>query len=461
VTTTQPEQPIAAPVRERGYTRDQGLDGWGFGSRVKTPEMNWPQCLEIFEDMGETEGQITSALEAIVTPIMATGKRLDPRGCRDEVVEHIANDLGVQIMGAEEAPTDEDLADPDYDPAVGRPPGPQRSRRRGRFSLTEHLEVAIPDHLQYGHAVFEQVYFPPGEDGKYHLRKLGFRPPRTIALWDIAPDGGLRAIEQWAPGYLSPGPGIYAYGPRGIRLPVTRLVVYVNGKRGSHWIGRSVFRPAYKHYILKDRLIRRYDTITERNGMGIPTYTAAGTSPAEVLAGQDIADSTRMGDDSGISLPHGATMELLGVKGQIVDVLAGIKYHDEMMARSMLANILNLGQNRGTGSWALGSTLQDVLSLKVQAINARARDTFNDHVIEDIVQLNYGPDEPAPRLVFDEIGSKTSALVQALATLVQNGVLKADEDLETFIRTTLDLPPRGGAQLAPAAPPAPAPEEDE
>jgi hypothetical protein len=450
MTQTQPEQPIAAPVRERGYNRQDGGELWGFGNRVKTPEMNWPQCLEIFEDMGDQDGQIGSSLEAIITPILATGKRLDPRGCRDEVVEHIANDLGVQIMGAEEAPTDEDLADPDYQPG-----SPARSRRRGRFSLTEHLEIAVPDHLQYGHAVFEQVYFPPDEQGKYHLRKLGFRPPRSIAQWHIAGDGGLQAVTQWAPGHLSPGPGIYAIGPTGVRLPVTRLVVYVNGKRGGHWIGKSVFRGAYKHWVLKDRLMRRYDIMTERNGMGIPVYTAAGTGPDEIAAGQDIADSTRMGDDSGISLPKGAEMELMGTTGTVPDLLQGIKYHDEMMARAMLANILNLGQNRGTGSWALGATLQDVLSLKIQAINARVRDTFNDHVIEDIVQLNYGPDEPAPKLVVDEIGSKTDALVQAIATLVDNGVLKPDEDLETFIRTTLNLPPRGGAPIA-----APAPQED-
>lgn len=446
------EQQIASPVRERGYTRQDAGDFGSYvsGHNVKTPEMNWPLCLEVFEDMADQDGQVGSSLDAIVTPILATGKRLDPRGCRDEVVEHIANDLGVQIMGAEEP--DDDPENPEQFTA--------RTRRRGRFNLDEHFAIAVPDKLQYGHAVFEQVYFPPDEQGIYHLRKLGFRPPRTIALWDIAPDGGLRAIEQWAPGHLSPGYGSFITGPRGVRLPVTRLVVYVNNKRGGNWPGKSVLRTSYKYWVLKDRLHRRYDIMTERNGMGIPVYTAAGTSPAEVAAGQDIADSTRMGDDSGISLPRGAEMELMGTTGQIPDLLLGMKYYDELIARSMLANILNLGQNRGTGSWALGTTLQDVLSLRTQAIAGETRDTFNNHVIEDDVQLNYGEDEPAPKLVFDEIGSKNDAVVAAIATLVQQGVLKADEDLETFVRTTLGLPQRGGALNTPAAPaPAPTPED--
>lgn len=433
---TETQQP-APPVRERGYYRQSAGDFWGSLQDEKTPELRWPQCLEVYEDMVDQDGQVGSTLDALTTPILATGKRLHPNGARDEVVERIADDLGVQIAGAEEPDTDED--------------GRSSSRRRGRFSLNEHFEIAVPDKLQFGHAVFEQVYLPPDDQGYYHLRKLGFRPPRTIAQWNIARDGGLTSIQQWAPGHISPGVGgIFALGPTGVTLPVSRLVVYVNRKRGGSWIGRSVLRAAYKNWLLKDRLLRRYDQITERNGMGLPTYTAAGTSPAEVAAGQEITEAARAGDTSGISLPNGATFALEGVKGTIVDVLAGIKYHDEQIARSMLANVLNLGQNRGTGSWALGTTLQDVLSLRIQAISADTRDTFNTHVIEDMVELNFGPDEPAPRLVFDEIGSKNDAIVAAIATLVDNGVLKPDEDLETFIRTTLGLPPAGGEQRQPA-----------
>ena len=69
-----------------------------------------------------------------------------------------------------------------------------------------------------------------------------------------------------------------------------------------------------------------------------------------------------------------------------------------MIARSMLANVLNLGQARGTGSWALGTTLNDVLSLEIESIAENVRDTATRHIIEDLVEANYGPDEPAPRL---------------------------------------------------------------
>lgn len=436
MTQTATESTTAPPVRERGYANQDAGDWWGQVMTEKTPELRWPMCLEVFEDMNDQDGQVGSTFDAIVTPILAAKRRLDPNGARDEVVEHVANDLDIPIVGAS---SDDDDEDPE------RPR--QNLRRRGRFSLREHHAVAVPDVLQYGHAVFEQVYFPPNDAGLLHLRKLGYRPPRTIAAWNIARDGGLNSVSQYAPGYLSPGMGVWSIGPTGVTLPVNRLVVYVNGRKGSRWIGHSIFRRAYKNWLLKDRLLRRYDQVTDRNGMGIPVYKSATREAAEVAAGLEIAEALRSGDDSGLSLPEGAEMELMGVKGTLIDILQGIKYHDEQIARSMLANVLNLGQNRGTGSWSLGTTLQDVLTLSIEAYTTNVTDVDNKHIVEDLVEVNWGPDEVAPRIVVDEIGSRNDAILNAVTQLVNAGVLGADEDLETFIRTTLGLPPRRGPLL--------------
>jgi hypothetical protein len=420
--------PTGAPVRERGYANPNPGQWWADLQHERTPELRWPQCLEVYEAMVDQDGMVDSTLSALVTPILRAGWRIDGTGCRPEVTAHVAGDLGLPIVGqGTEAP---------------------RGRTRGRFSWTEHLAIAVPDHLQFGHAPFEQVYHPPGPDGLYHLRKLGYRPPRSIAAWNIARDGGLISIQQHPPGYASPGVGGWvSYAPgnsAGNTLPVSRLVVYVHRKKGSNWTGRPVLRPAYKNWLLKDRFLRLLAQVAERNGMGLPVYTAPDNTQGQIDAGEEIAAAARAGDDSGISLPHDAKFTLQGVTGTLPDLLANIRYQDEQIARSMLANVLNLGQARGTGSWALGVTLNDVLSLAIDAIAENIRDTGTSHIVEDIVDLNYGPDEPAPRLVYDEIGSKTDGIIGAVAQLVTAGVLKPDEDLETFIRTTIGLPPRGG-----------------
>lgn len=415
------------PVRERGYSNPNPGQFWDDLQNERTPEMRWPTNLAVYEDMDDTDGQVGSVLSAIVTPILRANWRVDGTGCRPEVTAHVASDLGL--------------------PIVGEGPTVQPARTRGRFSWTEHLQIAVPDHLQFGHAVFEQVYHPPAADGLMHLRKLGFRPPRSIAAWNVARDGGLISVQQFAP-TATAGSATHGTGGAGVTLPVSRLVVYVHRKKGSNWTGRSVLRPAYKNWLLKDRFLRLQALVAERNGMGLPVYTAQNDHPDNIAAGEEIAANARAGDDAGISLANGAKFELKGVTGQIPDLLSAIKYHDEQIARSMLANVLNLGQNRGTGSWALGTTLNDVLSMAIDAIAEGIRDTANRHVVEDLVDLNWGTSEPAPRLVFDEIGSKSAEIVGAIASLVQAGVLHADEDLETFIRTTLGLP----AYTGPAVP---------
>ncbi|WP_343091546.1 phage portal protein family protein, partial [Clostridioides difficile] len=59
-----------------------------------------------------------------------------------------------------------------------------------------------------------------------------------------------------------------------------------------------------------------------------------------------------------------------------------------------------------TGSWALGTTFADFFVGSLQAVAMHIADVTQQHVIDDLVDLNWGEDEPAPQLVFDEIGAK-------------------------------------------------------
>jgi hypothetical protein len=81
-------------------------------------------------------------------------------------------------------------------------------------------------------------------------------------------------------------------------------------------------------------------------------------------------------------------------------------------------------------------------------------DVTTQHVIEDLVDLNFGEDEPAPRLVFDEIGSQQAATAQALKLLVDAGVIHPDQILEETSRQQYGLPP---ADPSTATPPPAAP----
>lgn len=440
--------PVPVPVRELGYTNPRPAGGatwWDLMEDEATPELQWPANLEVFDRMESTDAQVGSVLRAVSSPITRTPWRIDGKGCRDEVVQHVAEDLGLPIVGQ-----GNDV------PAI---------RTRGRFSWAQHLTEAL-DAQKYGHQVFEQVY-RIDDRGLAHLRKLGIRRGRSIVRWNTARDGGLVSVEQMPPANAANGV-VYSGSTNGnIVLPVRRLVVYSHDRRGGHWIGRSLLRSVYRNWILKDRLLRVQTQSIERNGMGIPIYTGA-EGEADLSTGRALAAQIRAGDNAGAAIPHKAELELMGVTGAIADASKPITYHDEQIARAVLAQFLTLGGSSSpSSSYALAGVGFDFFTLALQATAEWVRDTATQHIIEDLVDLNWGENEPAPRLVFDEIGSRADAVVQAVAFLVQSGVLRADESLEEFVRTTLGLPSYEGdqpfGQPAPAAPAAPAanPTEDD
>lgn len=413
-----PAPPI--PVRERGYARQATNSWWGLGWSdldEETPELRWPLSVQVYDRMRRQDAQVSSVLRAVTSPILRTKWRIDGSGCRPEVTAHVAADLSLPIVGSGNEV-----------PAI---------RTRDRFSFTDHLKLALLV-LPFGHMFFEQVY-RFDDEGWVHLRKLGPRMPRTIAAVNVARDGGLISIEQY--GYGDTGAGSTS------TIPITRLVAYVLDKEGGNWLGHSLLRPAYKNWLIKDRLLRTQAQTIDRNGMGIPVYTGA-PNEADLTAGKDIATEVRSGDNSGAAIPNEAKLELKGVTGTLPDADVPIRYHDEQIARAVLAHFLNLGTQ--TGSWALGSTFADFFTLSLQAVADEIRSTASQHIIEDLVDINWGPAEPAPRLVFDEIGSRRDATAEALKILIDAGVLQADEDIEQFVRTSYGLPTRQTSQEATA-----------
>ncbi|MFI5542087.1 DUF935 family protein [Nocardia sp. NPDC051900] len=225
----------------------------------------------------------------------------------------------------------------------------------------------------------------------------------------------------------------------GVRIPAKRIVPYVWEREGGDWLGKSVLRSAYKNWLLKDRMLRVQAQTIERNGMGIPVYYAGPMDKQDDLdKGQQMANDYRAGDSSGAALPNGAKLRLQGVEGALPDADPVIRYHDEQMARAVLAHFLNLGTQ--TGSWALGSTFADFFVMSLQTEAQLVADTGSAYIVEPLVDINFGPDEPAPRIVFDEIGSRHDATADAMALLLNAGAVIPDRRLEQALRDMYGLP---------------------
>lgn len=378
-------------------------------------ELRFPHSARVFAKMGREDAQVTSVLRAVTLPIRRATWFVEPNGAPDDIVAAVCEDLRLR--------------------AKGEDPNKPFAPRTGRVSWEKHLEQALKA-MQFGHMFFEQVY-EPGADGREHLVKLAPRWPGTIDAINVDDDGGLMSIRQTAAAGARRGDDVR-------EIPVDRLVAYVFDDEGSQWTGKSVLRPAYKHWKLRDSLLRLELSTLDRNGMGVPVYTGSEVArdPDKDLAdGQGIVEGFRAGEHAGASIPAGSKLQLLGTSGQLVSPREAINYHDSMIAKSVLAHFLNL-EGKG-GSYALAETQSDLFIQSLQTTAEWLADIATQHVVEDLVRVAF-PDHTGlvPRVTFDPIASKKEISAADLAGLKNAGLILGDKDLEEDLRRRYTLPPK-------------------
>lgn len=405
------------PVGEKGSVDPQsgGLLAWSqfVDDREYVPELQYPASVRTYDRM-LTDTQLKGLMWGSTMPIRRFRWELDPNGARPEVVDALANDLALPIIGSDPRPA---------------------LRRKGRFSHDTHLQAALRA-LSFGHYFFEQV----GEvrdDGLWHLKKLAPRPPRTIEQIDTERDGGLKSVKQ-------------ALGMKSVEIPVSRLVAYIWDMEGGQWSGTSMLRSCFRNWLIKDRLMRVDAIAHERSGAGMPVATAPPGATGEQLTQlAEMAREFRVTEEGGGAVPHGTDFKLLGVTGSTSDPVASMRFHNEEMSRAFLMMFMQLGSTE-TGSRALGSEFIQFFSYAQEGIADWYRDVTNEHVIEDWVDWNYGPDEQQPLLVYkrNEIEELSAA---DLKMLIDSGALQVDEELEAGIRQRYKLPEK--AEASPQSPP--------
>lgn len=384
------------------------------------PELQWPESIRVYDRM-MTDAQVASLLRSVSLPLQRRRWVLDPNGADASSVTTLADDLGLPVRGsAEEQP---------------------RRRRRNRFNFSNHLPLALGA-LGYGYYYFEQVG-EIGDDGLWHLRKLAPRPPRTIGEIKVAKDGSLEHIKQ-------------ALGFRPPPIPVDRLVCYVWGFEAGNWTGKPMIRPLYKNWIIKDRLLRVDAIKHERSGMGIPIAEAPpGSSAEEVAELSAMMQSMKVTETGGGAVPAGSKPMLMGTTGQVPDTIASVRFHNEEMSSAFLAMFKDLGQT-SYGSRALGETMADFFSLGLDAIADWICDVFNEHVIEDWYDWNFGEDSQ-PALLVHERDEDPDLDAQDLKALIESGAIQVDNEIEDEVRRRADFPERSSPRTSPAPPPAVAP----
>jgi hypothetical protein len=269
------------------------------------------------------------------------------------------------------------------------------------------------------------------------IRKIAPRLQRTIYKWNLGDDGGLQSITQWA--FRQDGQF------KEVHIPVEKLLVFTNDKEGANWTGRSVLRPAYKHWFIKDQLYRIDAIAAERHGVGIPVMEMAEdkSDATNMSRAEEIVYSVRAHERGGVVTPFGYKFSIAGMgQGRAMDLLPIIQHHDRMIAVSVLAPQLALGENPA-GSFAMSKDQSGFFMLAERAVASQIADVHNRYLIPKWVNFNYAGVTKYPTLSFGAIETRdVDSLINALVPAVNANLVTADDRLEAWIRDTAGLPDR-------------------
>jgi hypothetical protein len=393
-----------APRTLAGYASDVGLYGSLMQDALESvPALAWPESVRTYHAM-RFDPRLTATVNAYMLPLRSACYAVDPAGCRDEVVQLIADDLGISILGADNKP------------------GP--ARRRG-VNFREYLRVALLS-LIYGHMPFAiggEVRASAGGPMRWRLNELSERMPSTITQILTDKAGRLTGIQQFGD-----DPAI----------PVDSLVWTAHEREGANWQGRSMLRPAYGAWLIKHEMWRVMATANRRFGAGTPIVEAPpGATDAQIKDAARLAQSMRVGDQGGAGLPNGYTAKLMGIVGGVPDTLGFVRYLDQQMAEMALAGVLSLDASPN-GSRALGETLIGLLEMSWAAVATEITTPLTSLAIR-MVDWNWGEDEPAPNIVATDI-ARPEVTTESIVALVGAGAITPDPTLEGWLRERMDMP---------------------
>lgn len=398
------------PTRLAGYVADDYLYYGVLGDVLeRVPDLTWPLSVSQYSEM-RRDMQLAAVLKAYTLPIRRATWTLDPAGCRPEVVQLVADDLGLPVVGQD---------------------SPGAARVRG-VAWREHLRSALMC-LVYGHAGFEML--ADTSSGQARLVKVSERLQHTISRIFTDRDGEFLGITQdLTQASASDVPAIGA----------DRMVWYAHEREGAAWQGTSLLRPAYAPWLLKREMMRVHATSNRRFGMGVPVARAlpgATPTPQQHAAAAELAQQARVGDSGGGAMPPGYVLELIGLTGSVPDTLGFMRWLDQQMSRMALTGFLDLGETPN-GSRALGDSFVDLFLLALQTVADDIADTATRQIAARLVEWNWGPGEPVPQITVADVGSTREITAESLQLLLASGALTADPDLEAYVRREWKLPVR-------------------
>ena len=372
---------------------------WTLDTDEYLPDLQYNEDISIYNKMGRSDGQVKAILLMMSLPIRATQWFVTPKDSSAKSKE-IATFVEECLFGG-------------Y--GIG---------------LQTGFDAFIRDvttMFQYGHSIFEKVFYI--NNGKIKWKKFAVRPQSTI--YDIFYDrvGDCEGIEQY----------LVKQNWETIYIPIEKLLFFSHDMQQGNMRGTSVLRAAYKHWKIKDFLYKITNVGVERNAVGTPVLTLPeGYTEDDKDLADEIVTTLRSSEFGGVRMPDGFILDMFEGKRTLVDVQPYIDHQDELIARSILAQFMNLGSaGSGSGSFALSSDQSQMFLMMLDSAAKNIANIMNTHAIPELVNYNYASDL-YPELSFKPMNN--TKLINTLKTLIDGKLVLPDDDLEDYLREMLDLP---------------------
>jgi phage gp29-like protein len=402
-----PDTPIL-----RKPTREIGASGTIIQNGIISAEeynrkLSGRQALLMYDIMSRSDADVHGILEVCKLPVLAASWDVQPAKNKDGQVE----------------PKDQEAAD-----------FIKRELFHRNIDFDDLLYQAL-DMLDFGYSVFEKVYELTEWDGqpRLGLSKLAFRKQTTVYAWEIP--GGAPGITQ------------RTYN-KTYSIPMEKLIVFTNKKRGDNYEGISLLRYVFKDWDMKDKLTLVNALALEKMAVGVPVISereGATANQNDIDKAEEAMKEFRANDRGYIKTPKGVLVEMMDMKSNTTkDVLPTLQYHKRAIFSSVLATFLDLGGSSGSGSQSLSNDLTNLFFKSEEYIAKTLARVINQQLIKQICDLNYSPGtlpNGYPEVSYGSVADDDiSDLATAIKNLMDAGAITADAQMEDVIRTKLGMP---------------------
>lgn len=285
--------------------------------------------------------------------------------------------------------------------------------------------------LPMGFSLFEQEFMIGTVDGREYmlLKGLHSRKQSNVLKWQTEDHN----------------PGVYYLRSdnKKVSIDEIKLTRFTFEQEGDNYAGRSLLRPVYKPWYMKNAIELIDGMSHEKHGLGVlKVRVPTGAKDDDKNEAEDIAREQRANEEGFILEEEGYSFEFMDMMARSLrDPNESISRLQREILSGTLTQFLDIGKAGSSGSFAASDNQLDLFFMAEEAVGREFIGPINKTTVPNICTLNSIPPEFWPTVSYDRIGSDAVAVLsKSLNELYTAGGLTPDPETENYIRRFLHLP---------------------